>query len=1537
MSNDPFAQFAVEDSFSEFEVPPSPSREEVLKDFTNTEDDVAKGGARDTFEARQGHIAGYIASDGSTSFDDAFDNAEHHGRELIGNPKADINETFQTIASETDIGDHEQAIQDILNATEWVTTGDGAVPLDTLGADEEQRISLREGELEAPRARAMESAARAIVPEWAQGRLGIPEAQPSITKMDVTQDVIGSVVGELTAFFTGMKLLKGAGGVRAIPKVGAGLQTLAKTSPRAAMMTEQALSAFTVIGTKSQFHSSSTDLKERAKMLGVDAVVSAAFPVAGELAASAKLGKAALPTALTAMFGAGTVGEDTIEGKLIGGTSLMMMWGITHGMSFRQSRKVAIDVAKASGQKNPEEWVNGLKRADIMRGARMIEEKLYMNSLMRSSASGAKAKAEAGQRLLPSDRIAMAKANEGAVVAKAQAGEIAPIKADRAVLQSKAVLKGVVEGKFDDDMPDFSEAERRDVLEGKSPVRETRGGKERFHGTSSKIASIEEYVYSPDNIFGQGMYTTDAADVSIGYTGKGRGAERTVYSVTENRDDINMYSMEEPLVPDVQNAVDIALKDTPFEGLTETYEGEPITNLRELYNEMRASSAGEGWSKDEVQELFDSISFNLQGLGYDGLEHIGAINSKRYAPHNVKIYFNPKKDLSIEEVDPLTLREQTAKETIEEPLPPEQIQEQGEIKLLQDAQMFNMAEEQMFTQLAQVPSNEPDTEAFELMRLGEQLPALQPQEDLTTPAGNAFLEDVAHRVQRTAEGVAGYFRRFGRQYVSNPELAKRFEDAFHELGAAPVLAVLDVHKALNRFPRTAKTDRAQMSYAIEKGTPVDLPLRLRPVYHQVEQMMADLERMQIDADVLKQSFEESHAERIADITLKIEKASGKKKQQLIEERNRLQEIKAYMPHNIVARRVLEEKLNHKNVGVRRSTQKKLTQFHKTRKGTHSLKEYVEAGIIDENDADVVKLLMSSYADGYHKIAMRGLIEWGKANGEIVPINQEVVNPEEWNAEAELHPVARVGGMKGMKMSRLFAQGLEEMSGADQPQLGNVARGIQKALGAWKVGQFVRPDVIWKHNISQSVLGGSAVPNPVKLAKFTKQALGSVKAKDSLWRELEENGLYQKTDIPTRRTVDQLISQYSNKTKLYNSNEFLSKLANTTSQIFGVTPEEMAKTIKDKNVAKALNDAVMSLPNMVGGATFAGDEVQRTISAISLMDKGYSAKEAAQEAARIHGAYSNVGLGYKNQMRWLAFVHSFRILMPWEYQIKPWITLAKEGYRKAKGEEMDDKKAKSAAWKIFATTLIPAAMDAYMKLNGWDIDEKERESGFRKAIDKITPKIPIGDGKTIDIAPALFPHWRYTKDIETPDGPKQMIWVFGTPNMTFSRLGIRATESMPEELKNQSGKGIFNALWAEAHPMYKAITNFWQNEPLTYGAEPPRGLDGSEWVGGVTKMFTSAFRIYGAMAEMEKLGQLPEGTADTSLEDNLDIFEKAASHFGFQYITSTEDQRRIGETFKLLENAKEMGRRMGYSTTLTEDEKAERILKFQGMLKSSLVD
>ena len=57
-----------------------------------------------------------------------------------------------------------------------------------------------------------------------------------------------------------------------------------------------------------------------------------------------------------------------------------------------------------------------------------------------------------------------------------------PVEAQQAPSDAKPVLAL-------ETAPDFSTAERRDVLSGKTPVAETRGKGRRFHGSSSKIGA----------------------------------------------------------------------------------------------------------------------------------------------------------------------------------------------------------------------------------------------------------------------------------------------------------------------------------------------------------------------------------------------------------------------------------------------------------------------------------------------------------------------------------------------------------------------------------------------------------------------------------------------------------------------------------------------------------------------------------------------------------------------------------------------------------------------------------------------------------------------------------------------------------------------------------------------------------------------------------------------------------------------------------------------------------------------------------------
>lgn len=183
------------------------------------------------------------------------------------------------------------------------------------------------------------------------------------------------------------------------------------------------------------------------------------------------------------------------------------------------------------------------------------------------------------------------------------------------------------------------------------PLINTRGQGQQFHGTSNEIPELQEYTYDGRNIYGQGFYTTDAVDVAQGYSRKGRGNAPAIYGVTE-RNPSTLLDMDQPIGSDALEAVKGAHSDFADDVL----ESARPKTLRGLFDAMRADSSDEGLSQDSVQEIFDSITHNLEGKGYAGLTHVGGGNTGR-EPHAVKIYFNPRRDLSLQKINPADYRQ----------------------------------------------------------------------------------------------------------------------------------------------------------------------------------------------------------------------------------------------------------------------------------------------------------------------------------------------------------------------------------------------------------------------------------------------------------------------------------------------------------------------------------------------------------------------------------------------------------------------------------------------------------------------------------------------------------------------------------------------------------------------------------------------------------------------------------------------------------------------------------------------------------------
>jgi|GEM_PF-3892474 len=182
--------------------------------------------------------------------------------------------------------------------------------------------------------------------------------------------------------------------------------------------------------------------------------------------------------------------------------------------------------------------------------------------------------------------------------------------------------------------------------------RDTRGTGVRFHGTSKALPSggpTNDGVYSGSakNIYGQGFYTSDAADIADGYTLKGKGGEPVAYSVQE-RDGVRLYDMEQPMTDEIRQIAKEALGDLYSDTNNET--GAPIETLSQAFDEARAESKSEGYSVDEVQDRFDSVRYQMEGLGFRGFRHVGGKKTGRDA-HDVRIYWFPEDDIVVSKTD----------------------------------------------------------------------------------------------------------------------------------------------------------------------------------------------------------------------------------------------------------------------------------------------------------------------------------------------------------------------------------------------------------------------------------------------------------------------------------------------------------------------------------------------------------------------------------------------------------------------------------------------------------------------------------------------------------------------------------------------------------------------------------------------------------------------------------------------------------------------------------------------------------------------
>lgn len=153
------------------------------------------------------------------------------------------------------------------------------------------------------------------------------------------------------------------------------------------------------------------------------------------------------------------------------------------------------------------------------------------------------------------------------------------------------------------------------------------------HGTSNYGFEVFETYGSQFGLFGTGSYFTADRGVAESYTEKGKGGRKGVYSV--------FLSIKNPF--DMDAPADAAMWEREFPGSAEFRE-DGSTNEAWFRATLRMFAD----NQTPVSEAGDIIATTLQGLGYDGITHMGGGRvSDTKVRHRVFIAFEPTQIKSV--------------------------------------------------------------------------------------------------------------------------------------------------------------------------------------------------------------------------------------------------------------------------------------------------------------------------------------------------------------------------------------------------------------------------------------------------------------------------------------------------------------------------------------------------------------------------------------------------------------------------------------------------------------------------------------------------------------------------------------------------------------------------------------------------------------------------------------------------------------------------------------------------------------------------
>jgi hypothetical protein len=636
------------------------------------------------------------------------------------------------------------------------------------------------------------------------------------------------------------------------------------------------------------------------------------------------------------------------------------------------------------------------------------------------------------------------------------------------------------------------------------------------------------------------------------------------------------------------------------------------------------------------------------------------------------------------------------------------------------------------------------------------------------------------------------------------------------------------------------------------------PESLKEVYDSFAKILAENEKAVLEEGILSKTFQER---MIQENLVKIESlketlkhpSKSKQIQRLLAENEQLASMR-YLPHTQVARNVVESKINRLPNDQRKAFLDRLSYVYKKRTGKLTLQDYLDLELIEPDDIRMSRLAAQTLADYQRRSAMKALHDYAVDQELVLPASDEL-RAEGWLNQREIGIVAPE--LKDKLIHPLYGQALREMVAMKGGR-----GGLRREMFAMvKIGQFIKPTIIYTYNAVQKMFRGMYSLNPKTEATALRQAFHHVLNKTSLYDKLNQDNLYQFPYEVSRAAQEEQLQMWLNQ-----HNPDIDRAVKYAEAITDTAWLDPNKTKK-----RFMRDMFMVAHRAIGRLTWMGDKVQRTQSYFVNRQMGLSHDDAVKLAAESHGAYSELSKKYKDWASKYFFVYSFRLLMPVEMGKVITEPLIDGAYRYATtGEKPSRAKVERWAKAVAGSIMIPVFVDSYMRWRGF---EPEKHLGpvawkYKKAV--------VVDGKEHEIVVGLN-------------------YIINQPVKYWQRL-IAYDPINPETRWMQAGKNVVK--W-EVHPLYRIF--FWDISKnrrsfgagqTVYNTESNPAVQFAQIVGYT---MGQSFRFIGgfmdAMGEGE-MTDLERQRQEKILDEGLSEFDQILfKTLGYNYIRLPLDERK----------------------------------------------